>query len=439
MFIKHYNNSFFLTKIRNTKLVCDPWIGELESTGTWSYPNLSNNKNILNTINPNIIYISHLHNDHFDKKILSKFVKKKTIIIIKKFKDMRLKNLITNLGYKNVIALDPWKKFSFREFELTVVPCDSSNSAGITSDIFYDLDTSIIIHDKLNNVTFYNNVDNPLSFKSLNKLKNLIDKNYKKIDIASVGPRSASEYPQCFLNVNRKKEKIKIISKCLDRSKKMLQILKPKYYVPAGGSYIVYGKYHSIQKFVGHPSNNEIKKHFKKITKLKVLKLDSASSVEIKSNKIFLNQKKEGKENKSKLNILKKRKYSYMKINSSNYDIKKIFKSAKNNYFNVLKKLDIKVKWKIKFFIYDNLELNNVNKINKKDKFIYCFSLSDKKMKNYSQILNCYLDKKLFISLLTGKEYNWNLAIGGSLIMFERYPNKFIPDVPFSLNFFRAI
>ena len=84
---------------------------------------------------------------------------------------MRLKNLITNLGYKNVIALDPWKKFSFREFELTVVPCDSSNSAGITSDIFYDLDTSIIIHDKLNNVTFYNNVDNPLSFKSLNKLK----------------------------------------------------------------------------------------------------------------------------------------------------------------------------------------------------------------------------------------------------------------------------
>ena len=76
MIIKHYNNSFFLTKIKNTKLVCDPWIGALESTGTWSYPNTYNNKNILNTINPDIIYISHLHNDHFDKEILKKFLKK---------------------------------------------------------------------------------------------------------------------------------------------------------------------------------------------------------------------------------------------------------------------------------------------------------------------------------------------------------------------------
>ena len=35
----HFNNSFFLIKTENVKLVCDPWIGEMENTGTWSYPN----------------------------------------------------------------------------------------------------------------------------------------------------------------------------------------------------------------------------------------------------------------------------------------------------------------------------------------------------------------------------------------------------------------
>ena len=117
MFIKHFNNSFFLTKIKNTKLVCDPWIGELESTGTWSYPNVSNNKNILNTINPDMIYISHLHNDHSDKKILKKFINKKTKFIIKKFKDQRLKNMIKKLGYKNIIELNPWEKFNNSQTE----------------------------------------------------------------------------------------------------------------------------------------------------------------------------------------------------------------------------------------------------------------------------------------------------------------------------------
>ena len=58
--------------------------------------------------------------------------------------------------------------------------------------------------------------------------------------------------------------------------------------------------------------------------------------------------------------------------------------------------------------------------------------------KNNSQILNCYLDKKLFTLLLTNKNFNWNLAIGGSIILMERFPNKFIPDVPFSLNFLKC-
>ena len=160
MKIKHFNNSFFLIKTQNVKLVCDPWIGEMENTGTWSYPNMSKNKNVLNLIKPEYIYISHLHYDHFDKSILKKYKYKKTKIIIKKFKDSRLKNNLNKLGYNNIIELEAWENYHLQDLEVTMVPCDTSNSENIPTKINYDI-TSLIIFDKKRKICFYNNVDNP--------------------------------------------------------------------------------------------------------------------------------------------------------------------------------------------------------------------------------------------------------------------------------------
>ena len=111
-----------------------------------------------------------------------------------------------------------------------------------------------------------------------------------------------------------------------------------------------------------------------------------------------------------------------------------LFNEAKENYFNRIDKLKVKVNWKINFFLYDNLSINKANKIQNKQKFIYKLSLHDKNYTRFSQELNCFMDVKLFSALLK-KDYNWNMSIGGSLIMFERYPEKFFPDVSFSLNF----
>ena len=106
MIIKHINNSFFeITSERRFKLICDPWIGGMKDTGTWSYPNLSSNKNILNKLKPDLVYISHLHSDHYDENIIKNLKnkkKKKTKFIVKKFRDQRLKNKIESLGIKKM-------------------------------------------------------------------------------------------------------------------------------------------------------------------------------------------------------------------------------------------------------------------------------------------------------------------------------------------------
>lgn len=434
MKIKHFNNSFFLIKTQNVKLVCDPWIGEMENTGTWSYPNMSKNKNVLNLIKPEYIYISHLHYDHFDKSILKKYKYKKTKIIIKKFKDSRLKNNLNKLGYNNIIELEAWENYHLKDLEVTMVPCDTSNSENIPTKINYDIDTSLIIFDKKRKICFYNNVDNPISFKGIKKLKSYIYKKYNKLDILSAGPRSASEYPQCFLNINRKFEKNRIIEKCIKRTDKIIKILAPKYFIPAGGSYIIYGKYNKLQKYVAHPTLNKLQSHYKKFKNLNFLNLDCGSSIDFSQNKISLDMKYK---EKSLTKTLIKKKYFYESFKIKKINLAKKFNVAKKNYFDTLKKLNIKNNWMINFYLYDNLKLEN-NKINKKISLKSVFSLTHEKYKNKSQILNCYLDKKLFTLLLTNKNFNWNLAIGGSIILMERFPNRFIPDVPFSLNFLKC-
>jgi len=79
MKITHLNNSFFLIESNSTRLVCDPWIGPMEGTALWSYPIITGAEIILNKLQPNYIYISHLHTDHLDRAVLRCFSKKKLL------------------------------------------------------------------------------------------------------------------------------------------------------------------------------------------------------------------------------------------------------------------------------------------------------------------------------------------------------------------------
>ena len=440
MIIKHINNSFFeITSERRFKLICDPWIGGMKDTGTWSYPNLSSNKNILNKLKPDLVYISHLHSDHYDENIIKNLKNKKTKFIVKKFRDQRLKNKIESLGIKNVIELQEWEPFKFKNFEITIIPCDESNNQEIDTFINYDLDTSILIYDKKSKTCFYNNVDNPCSLNILKKLKNISKKRYKKIDIASFAPRPASEYPQNFINLtNKQKNKFKnlIIKRTLNNAFDKCNKLSIKNYIPAGGNFILYGKYHKMQKYVAHPSIAEMDNFFIKKKKLNYFNIDNCGYVEMRNGKVINFFKPENNEKTFLLpHRLIKKKYEYEKINiNSNLDKK--FISAKNNYLKMCERLNIKNSWKINIFLYKNLKIDKNLKILDKKKYSkhYKVSWSKKKINPYN--LDLYLDLKLFYKLITNK-HNWNMAIGGGLIMFERNPNLF--RYTFSAQFFKVI
>ena len=439
MEITHHCNSFVSVKSGKSIIACDPWVGPADQNAWVSYPLHNNGAKILNKLKPDYIYISHLHCDHFDQKLLTKFKKKNTKIIIKNFANKRLKKKIEDLGYTNILELKEWDKINLNnDFTVSIIPQLTSNNSNIPEQINYDLDTSILIKSKNSKEIFFNAVDNPLSIKDLKKINDYSENIFKKkIDILCLPVGAAGEYPQCFLNIDRNKEKKKIIKDSFLILNKQLKAINPKVFFPAGGSYFIFGKFSFLNNFIARPEFKEILKKVKD-KNIKLFNLEGGGTLFKKKNKWVSIMNKKIKTPKEVLSLYQSKKYFYeRKFSKLKIDaINSIFEISKIKYFKILKNFRIKTNWDIEFVVYENLIINNKKKIDiNKSKLIKKYYLQNRKLKtnNYSK-LYCHLDKKLFYGLLN-RNYVWNQPLAGSLILFERKPNVFDPNVIFSLNF----
>ncbi len=84
-------------------LICDPWlIGSSYWRSWWNYPPVS--KDLVASLQPHFIYLTHIHWDHFHGPSLNKF-SKETTVIIPKGNYKRMKADLNYLGFHNVIEL----------------------------------------------------------------------------------------------------------------------------------------------------------------------------------------------------------------------------------------------------------------------------------------------------------------------------------------------
>ena len=84
MKITHLSNSFILVESTSgrTNIACDPWVGYGNYGGWHSFPEFKSKDldNLMQSIH--FVYISHLHDDHFDPEFLKKsgLINKKSIL-----------------------------------------------------------------------------------------------------------------------------------------------------------------------------------------------------------------------------------------------------------------------------------------------------------------------------------------------------------------------
>jgi len=441
--ITHYSNSFISLKGESSLLVCDPWVGKTTDNGWYSYPIISAKDIDKDIFNADYIYISHIHCDHIDIKTLKKFKNKNFKFIIKKFKsNNHLKKRLQKYFKNEIIELTEFKKTRInKDFSLAIIPQFISNNENLNNNISYEIDTSLVVQFNKSKKIFYNNVDLPNNLSVMKKINDFVKMEFKKkINIFCCGIGAASEFPQCFLNIDRKKEQKRITDLCIKKVKGFLQIIKPEIYFPAGGAYAIYGKFNQLNKYIAQASFPEAKLRLNRFAS-KVINIIGGGHIYYEKNTYSFRETNFYELNESFIKKISNFKYYYSqkskKIDKRNLGI--IFSKASENYFRILKKFKIKENWDIKFNTYKNLQLNKNCLIDKKkSKLIKTYSLKkeDSNFKN-KYVLECHLDLDLFKNLLKGK-FPWNTSISGSTILFKRNPNIYNVDLDFSLNFLRV-
>ncbi len=84
-------------------LICDPWlVGSSYWRSWWNYPPVS--PTLVNSLQPDFIYLTHIHWDHFHGDSLKKF-RSDIPIIVPKGNYTRMKDDLFYLGYSNIIEL----------------------------------------------------------------------------------------------------------------------------------------------------------------------------------------------------------------------------------------------------------------------------------------------------------------------------------------------
>ena len=203
--IKHLRNSCIDIENSEIRILMDPWIFTANE-GSWAGSN--GDKYIFKSIKKkkiDYVYISHLHTDHFDEKflkLLQKKQKKKIKIIVKRFKDNRLKNQLLKLGFDKIVDIDSFETLKLSKNSNFIILPQISASNSPNKYVNYDLDTSCVYFDE--NVNLYNQVDNPYSIKDVKFIKKKLKE--KKIninfDLAFIPYCAASEYPQSFISIS---------------------------------------------------------------------------------------------------------------------------------------------------------------------------------------------------------------------------------------------
>jgi len=364
---------------------------------------------------------------------LKKNQKKNFKLIIKKFKDNRLKNHLIDCGFKknHIIDLNEFEVFNLNNrSKLIILPQESSSNTP-SHYIKYDLDTSCVYID--DNVRLYNQVDNPYSLSDITKIKERLGKKIEiKFDLAFIPYCAASEFPQSFINLNRTKEKNNIIN---SRIKKFIDIgkkINSQIVVPAGGSYVLDNIFSSLNKYLAVPDFKIIQNLYKK-NKSKNFNIIDTNKFYFIADKYKINLKNNFYYDsfKSKLSNNKKNiGYNNLKDRFSIKKIKKVLAKLEANLPSFKKNLYNKTNTEIEMNIWPRQPVS-IKNLKKKDASIKHRVFFDKRKKIKLKVHVYY---KLLLGMIRSK-VSWNEVQNHCL--YERKPNKYDPDTVMWLNLYK--
>jgi len=440
-------SSAVMIETKGVKILCDPWLVDGELYGSWNhYPPIDFQPKNFNDVD--FIYLSHIHQDHFSKKTLSK-LNKDIPVIIHNFENKVLRENIKEMGFKvnelnhndrthlknqvfiNILAADNCDpSICYKYFGCA--PLESKY--GSTS-----IDTMSVIDDQDSVLVNTNDCPFELAFTAATTIK----KKYPKIDMLLVGYTSASAYPQCFtLSEDEKiKEKKLLQQNFLKKAENYVNLFEPNYFMPFAGRYILAGKLAPLNDYRGVKELDDAFDYFTNSTSIDIEKsrciaLNPGSSFDMETGQSSESYQKIDKIQRDLYieNVLAKRKLDYEYEKEPEIEeIKSLIGKCYERFEKKRKELrfssdtTVLVKLSKEEFLAISCNGNGWRIVNQK-------SIHD-----YKKYEKLSLDTRLLKWILSGPRYaHWNVAENGSHITFERTPNVYERGLYYCLAFFYA-
>jgi UDP-MurNAc hydroxylase len=433
MKITHYSNSFISVRSQNELIVCDPWMGKANTGGWQSFPEYSVDQLASQLTDARWIYISHLHDDHFHPDTLRILGLLDREFIIKRFQTPVIRERLKRLGVNRIHEVDPFTVQQFGQFELSIFPQITSNSSGLVDDVNYDMDTSIAI--KAEDTVFFNQVDNPLSLQDLTRIHDFMTEQLGVVDVACIMSGAASEYPHLFLGIDQAAEKRRIVESSLTKLCEWLRVLNPRYFFPAGGTYLIPGWMGVFNDNIAQPDFDEIScyvaeaglpvrvctlegGHFLEVSEGQKAWLTGSDIAPIEANRQMA------------VEMHSQDKYYYEELVAPNWQsLLELLNDAQVNWADKVSKDCLMINQTIRFEIYRELRLDSGQPdVHQR---LGCFQLCQSQ--GDAGKLTIHIDHRALFGCLT-RRLIWS-GVLGSLCLYQRVPNNHFPSDVFSLNY----
>jgi UDP-MurNAc hydroxylase len=442
MKIKLYRSATVGINLNEFKILQDPWLTDGAYYGSWfHFPSFDLNSNIQEINSYDAIYVSHIHPDHCDDETM-KMIDKKIPVYIHKFHAKFLKAKLERFGFK-VVEIENGKRTEISkniyinifaadncnpELCYKFLGCADPNIKGESQQI----DTLCVLDDSKNTLMNVNDCPIDLAKSTFDK----INKQYKKIDVLLVGYQNASPYPQCFDNLNFDEKKDvgkKVAQNCLNKALTYIKSVKPSFFLPFAGTYVLGGKLSLLNDMRGVPNIDQAYEYLEDNQKFsKAIKINAGSTFDLNLNK---ESKKYEKFNavqyKKFINEISTKKLDYE--NDPIPTFEEIYTLARGAYKKFLEKK-----------IMNNVILNTDIIIDLNDKLIKLPHnkndlevIESANFRNGNKYVKYKADIRLIKRLLQGPRYaHWNNAEIGSHINFYRNPDVFDRNVYQSMCYF---
>jgi UDP-MurNAc hydroxylase len=412
--VRYIYSACIVLETEDVKVLCDPWISEGAYDGSWyHYPKLKNPIDAIGFVE--LIYISHIHPDHYDPKFLKIYLAKypKTKIIIAPFQKNFLSKRMQFDGIPHTIETN----VSLRNTKLWLIPNERD---------WFDVDSALLVEHKGHTVVNMN--DNIYNQNHIDKIKKLAP----SIQIALLTYAGAGPYPQAYYDIGsvlieKATEKKQNFFK---RYQQMRDALSPEISIPFAGKYLLGGHLYYLNSYRGVSDPVE------------VLAFDKAAVILEDGGQSWIDTKNlqpnasrtdpyDVKHMEAYALKLSQRPMDY-EHTSDGLDTSTDFSEGlcQKAYENAIRKSPYKKDYWFCIWLQDGWFVMNCN-----SSIPSCEMTQD--VSNISPRTEVYLDLRYLHGLLKRK-YHWSIAEIGSQLKMRRFPDIYDEQAQNFLNYFHS-